>query len=190
MLRIGILISAMLLGVLIRAAVTIQKYLSLPPGSGEDMALLGLPYNCVLYGLLPGLVVGAVAARGVGKLGIRVSRAAKRRLCVGAGVIAASLLLLLFYGRADVNKLAVTVVPVVTTAQAQGFQAVWNPAQPDLLVVTLAPHGYGRTEYADFGTYYYLAFCRARLRAGYPLLQAVRCTAEVRLQNVQLLMHN
>jgi len=122
MFRSGILTSAILLGIVISAAVTIQRYLSLPPGSGEDMALTGLPYNCVLYGVLPGLVVGAVAAWGVGKLGIRVSHAAKRRLCVGAGAIAVSLLLLLFYGRADVNKLAVTVVPVVTTAQAQGFK--------------------------------------------------------------------
>ncbi len=185
MLKSAILIVSMLLGVLISAAVSIQRYMSLPPGAGEDMALVGLPYNCVLYGLLPGLVVGAVVARGVRRLDIHVSPAAKRRLRVGAMLAASLLVLLLFWGRTDVKALAVTVAPIVVTAQTQGSQALWNPAQPDLLpdllVVALAPQGYGRIEYSDFGTYYYLAFCRARLRAGYPLLQAVRCTAEVRL---------
>lgn len=182
MLRIGFLVFSVSLGIIISAAVAIHRYMSLPPGYGEDMALVGLPYLCVVYGVLPGLVIGELAVWRVARLRPRVSGAAKKRMVYGGLGAGTGLILLLFYGSVNVRKLAVTVVPVIKTAQKQGSQAVWSRMQLDLLVVNLAPHGHARIDCPDAGTYYYLAFCRARIRAGYPLFQAVRCKAEIRLQ--------
>jgi hypothetical protein len=186
MTKFSILTLATVLGILVTAILTVQRYMSLPPNSGEDMALIGLPYRCVVYGVPCGMVGGL----GLVKIGERlpqrrstlVARSTRRRLAFGAGAVGVLLLVVfLFYGKDNTKHLAATVRPLTGTARKQGFVAVWNRTQPDLLVIDLAPHSYARIEDKDNATWYYLAFCHARHAAGYSVVSSFQCEVYLRL---------
>ena len=175
-----------LLGILVTAILTVQRYMSLPPNYGDNMALAGLVPRCILYGVPAGVVVGLALAK-VGerlprKQGMPGAESKQKKLALGLGGLGILLLgIVLLYGHDNTNRLATIMPRIISTAQKQGFLALWNRKQPDLLVIDLAPHGYARVEDSDNATWYYLAFCHARRAAGYSVVSSLQCTVELRL---------
>lgn len=175
-----------LLGILVTAILTVQRYMSLPPNNGENMALAGLIPQCILYGVPVGGVVGLALAKVGEKLprkqGTPGTKSTQKKMALGLGGLGILLLgTFLLYGHENTNRLATMLPRITRTAQKQGFLALWDRKQPNLLVIDLAPHGYARVDDSDNATWYYLAFCHARRAAGYSVVSSLQCTVELRL---------
>ena len=175
-----------LLGILVTAILTVQRYMSLPPNNGENMALAGLIPQCILYGVPVGGVVGLALAKVGEKLprkqGTPGTKSTQKKMALGLGGLGILLLgTFLLYGHENTNRLATMLPRITRTAQKQGFLALWDRKQPNLLVIDLVPHGYARVDDSDNATWYYLAFCHARRAAGYSVVSSLQCTVELRL---------